>query len=182
MRTPLVRLPYTMELETFKARVIPVKDRLYRLALSMLHSDAEAQDVLQEAMLRLWERRQLLDSYNSVEALAVRIVKNLCLDKLKMSQRRRNVAIDSAFNLESSQANPERHTEARDALSVMRRLLKGLPEQQQMLLQLRDVEELSYEEIEEATGIAINTIRVNISRARKTLKAKYEEVNDYEIR
>jgi RNA polymerase sigma factor (sigma-70 family) len=176
------RLLYTMELETFKARVIPVKDRLYRLALSMLHAEADAQDVLQEAMLRLWERRAQLDSYHSIEALAIRIVKNLCLDRLKMQKRRRNVELETAFRLESDQAKPDRETEARDALQLMRQLLRSLPEQQQMLLQLREVEELSYEEIEESTGLSINTIRVNISRARKTLKAKFEEVNDYEIR
>ena len=72
-----------MELQEFKSTVLPVKDRLYRLALHMLKSVHEAEDTLQDVMVKLWSKRMQLDTYRSVEALAVTMTRNLCLDRLK---------------------------------------------------------------------------------------------------
>ena len=169
-----------MEPEHFKARVLPTKNRLYRVALWMLKDQAEAEDALQEGMLRLWLHRQKLLLCDNVEAFAVRTVRNLCLDRLKSNAYKNRLGLDGLEKAESTSINPHQQTEAADQQQVLLQLMELLPEQQQWLLRLREVEELSYEEMEEVTGMQINAIRVSLSRARKTLREKYMKVSSYE--
>ena len=169
-----------MELQEFKSRVLPVKDRLYRLALHMLRSVPEAEDALQDAMLKLWDKRQQLDSYRSVEALAVTITKNLCLDRLK-SKKHKNQLDVQEMELDSGFISPYKKMELSDSLKVMTRAFAALPEQQRLLISLRDVEGYSYEEIADQTGLEINNIRVGLSRARKKARELYLKIENYEV-
>lgn len=169
-----------MELEYFRQRVLPAKDRLYRVAYWMLKDSNEAQDALQEGMLRLWVNRQKLMLCDNVEAFAIRTVRNLCLDRLRSKSYKNRQGLDGLEYSESGAANPHQQTEATNHHEVLKQLMLTLPEQQQWLLGLREVEELSYEEIEEITGMQINAIRVALSRARKTLREKFLQVSSYE--
>ncbi|HEY9116596.1 MAG TPA: sigma factor, partial [Roseivirga sp.] len=72
-----------MELQEFKSKVLPLKDRLYRIALHMLKSVEEAEDALQDVMVKLWDKRLQLGEYRSIEAFAVTVTKNRCLDRIK---------------------------------------------------------------------------------------------------
>jgi RNA polymerase sigma-70 factor (ECF subfamily) len=170
-----------MELQEFKIKVLPVKDRLYRIALNMLKSVQEAEDTLQDAMVKLWNKREQLDNYHSVEALAVTITKNLCLDKLK-SKKHKNQLDVQEMELDSGFDNPYKKTELQDSLKVMYRAFQSLPEQQRLLISLRDVEGFSYEEMAEQTGLEVNNIRVGLSRARKKAREYYLKIENYEVR
>ena len=169
-----------MELQEFKTKVLPVKDRLYRLALHMLRSVPEAEDTLQDAMVKLWDRRLQLDSYRSVEALAVTITKNLCLDRLKSKKHKNQLDIQN-MELDSGFVTPYKKVELSDSMKVMNRAFEALPDQQRLLVTLRDVEGLSYEEMSEQTGLEINNIRVGLSRARKKARALYLKYEGYEV-
>lgn len=169
-----------MELQEFKSKVLPVKDRLYRLALHMLKSVPEAEDILQDAMVRLWNRREQLDAYRSVEALAVTITKNLCLDRLK-SKKHKNQLDVQEMELDSGFITPYKKVELSDSVKIMTRAFAALPDQQRLLISLRDVEGYSYEEIAEQTGLEINNIRVGLSRARKKARELYLKIENYEI-
>lgn len=72
-----------MELETFKITVLPLRDKLINFSLRLMQEKADAEDIVQEAFLKLWYIREKLDGYNSVEALAMQVTKNLALDKLR---------------------------------------------------------------------------------------------------
>jgi RNA polymerase sigma-70 factor (ECF subfamily) len=170
-----------MDLQAFKTKVLPTKDRLFRLAKLFLRNREEAEDTMQEVMLRLWTNRQSLDSYHSVEALAVRMTRNLCLDKLK-SQKRKPMVDASVLEANADSTNPYQKTELLDSLGLVQRLFNELPEQQKLVLHLRDVEDYSFEKIEQVTGLSINNIRVILSRARKNVRENYLKVNDYEGR
>lgn len=169
-----------MELEIFRQRVLPAKDRLYRVAYWMLKDSDEAQDALQEGMLRLWINRQKLLLCDNVEAFAIRTVRNLCLDRLRSKSYKGRQGLEELKHTESGAATPHQQTESANHHEVLKRLMLSLPEQQQWLLRLREVEELSYEEIEEITGMQVNAIRVSLSRARKTLREKFILVSSYE--
>ena len=169
-----------MELENFRQRIIPAKDRLYRVALWMLKDRDDAQDALQEGMLRLWINRQKLLLCDNAEAFAIRTVRNLCLDRLRSKGYKNRQGLDGLEYSESTQANPHQQTEAANHQELIKQLMLSLPEQQQWLLRLREVEELSYEEIEEITGMQVNAIRVALSRARKVLREKFIKVSSYE--
>jgi len=169
-----------MELQEFKTKVLPVKDRLYRLALHMLRSVPEAEDILQDAMLKLWDKRQQLDTYRSIEALAVTITKNMCLDRLK-SKKHKNQLDVQEMELDSGFITPYKKVELSDSVKIMTQAFAALPEQQRLLISLRDMEGFSYEEISEQTGLEINNIRVGLSRARKKARELYLKIENYEV-
>ncbi len=156
-----------------------MKDRLYRYALAFLRKPEEAMDAVQEIYLRLWKGRDGWDKYESQEALAIKMMRNYCLDKLKSAQNR----------LKSTQEVPEQMQEQtpfhiasdKDSLGLIRKLMQKLPEAQSEIMYLRDVEEYEYEEISEITGMTVNYIRVNLSRARKKIRNEYQKIENYEL-
>jgi RNA polymerase sigma factor (sigma-70 family) len=156
----------------FKARVYPLQDNLLRLAYSMLHNKEEAEDVAQEIMLRLWKRKESLDELDNLKAFALKITKNLCLDKIKL--RKKVVGEIENMAIISQNRNPEEILETANTVATFFDTLKMLPEQQQLLVHLRNVEGLSFEEIEAITELNINVIRVTLSRARKSINEIYQ--------
>jgi len=169
-----------MDLQAFKQQILPVQGRLFRLAKLFLRNREEAEDTLQDVLLKLWSNRQQLDRYQSVEALAVQMTRNLCLDKLKSHSYQRMTDGADLSHIQTNGVSPLQATELADSSTLIRRLINELPEQQKLVLHLRDVEEYSFEEIEQATGITINNIRVILSRARKSVRDSYLKVTDYE--
>lgn len=169
-----------MDLQTFKQQILPVQGRLFRLAKLFLRNREEAEDTLQDVLLKLWTNRQQLDQYHSVEAMAVQMTRNLCLDKLKSHGYARRTDDADLSMVQAHIGTPHQVTESADTVAVVRRLIQELPEQQRLILHLRDVEEYSFEEIEQVTGMSINNIRVALSRARKSVRDSYTKVLNYE--
>ena len=149
------------------------------MAKLLLGSREEAEDALQDVLLRLWDNRQQLTAYDSVEALAVRITRNLCLDRLKYRQNKKMVDVDH-LTARADTHTPEQLTEFSDSARIVQQLYAELPEAQRVVLHLREVEEYSFEEIEQVTGLTINNIRVILSRARKQVRDSYQKINEYE--
>ena len=168
-----------MELQDFKARVLPLKDRLYRIALYMLKSVVEAEDTLQDVMLKLWDKRSRLHEYTSLEAFAVTMTKNACLDKLKSKKHKYQIDIQD-FDFDSKSISAQSKIEQQESYSVMLSAFARLPEQQRLLVTLRDVEGYEYEEIALMTGLQVNNIRVGLSRARKAARTHYLKMMDHE--
>lgn len=169
-----------MDLQAFRQRILPVQHRLFRLATLFLRNREDAEDAMQDVLMRLWLNRQQLDTYQSVEALAVQMTKNLCLDRLKAHSRHTSVDQADLGNVAASQLSPYRQTELTDSAARIRQLIDQLPDVQKLVLHLRDVEEYSFEEIEQVTGLSVNAIRVALSRARKQVRDGYVKMNDYE--
>lgn len=167
-----------MNTQSFKSAVFPIQGKLYRFAKIMLGNTEEAEDAVQEVLLKLWLNRQNLKNYRSIEALAMIITKNQCLDKLKSAHwNKTQVGEPPAFD--QSTLTPYNMTELNDSKEVLIQLMQRLPEQQKLIMHLRDIEEYSYEEIEKITGLCINNIRVTLSRARKSIREMYIKVNAY---
>lgn len=167
-----------MDLQAFKQHILPIRDKLFRLAKNFLRNREEAEDLLQDVLLKLWTNKQNLDTYKSVEALAMTTTRNLCLDRLKARKHRRTADLDG-HEIDSGYAAPDQLTEAADSESLLQRLLDNLPEQQRYVLYLREVEGYSYEELEELTGLSVNNLRVILSRARKSMRDGYLKVEAY---
>ncbi len=171
-----------MDIKTFKQLVLPTQGRLFRLAKLFLRNREEAEDTLQEVLLKLWTNRHQLESYQSVEAFAVQMTRNLCLDKLKSKAYQTTTGDPDLHDVSADSISPYRQTELADSAALMRQLMEALPEQQKLILHLRDVEEYSFEEIEQVTGLTVNNIRVILSRARKEVRDGYLKANNYESR
>ena len=127
--------------------VMPFKDKLFRLAKRLLISSDEAEDATQEILLKLWSGKNKMASYKNVEAFAMTMTKNFCLDRLKSRQAGNLKLVHSNFTDGASSLQKE--VEVRDSLGWVARIMDELPEQQRMILQLRDVEAYEYEEIED---------------------------------
>lgn len=169
-----------MDLQAFNQRILPVRGRLFRLAQMFLRNREEAEDAIQDVLLRLWTNRHQLETYQSIDALAVQMTKNLCLDRLKSHHKQKMQNDADVMSVQAEELSPHRQLESADTAALIHQLIGELPEQQKLVLHLRDVEEYSFEEIEQVTGLSNANIRVILSRARQKLRENYLKTNDYE--
>lgn len=165
-----------MEAETFKQRFLPFHPKLYRVALALVESPEDAEDILQEAYTKLWSKRDSLEAVQQPEAFAVTIVRNLCLDFLR-SPRTNSRSEPLETVILHCEDSPERQVETRDQLRQVVRLIQELPPNQQQVIRLRGMEDCSVEEIAEITGFSPANVRTLLSRARKYIKGKLKKEN-----
>lgn len=168
-----------MKQSEFLNVVMPFKDKLFRLAKRLLVSTEEAEDATQEILLKLWSKNDRMKQYASVEAFAMTMTKNFCLDRLKSKQANNLKLVHS--NYTDSNASLQRQVEAQDSVNWVEKIMESLPEQQKMALQLRDVEQYSFEEIGKMLEMTPAAVRVALSRARKTVRQKLMEKHNYGI-
>lgn len=166
-----------MTQQTFIRLLNPVQDKMYRMALRLLVSREAAQDAIQEVMLKLWSRKDGLAQYDNLEAFAITVTKNHCLDQLKLKQNNNLRIVHS--NYEDHRPSLERQVEVRDELSRVEKIMESLPDQQKIIIQLRDIENYEYDEIAKVTGMKETAIRVNLSRARKKIREELLKKHRY---
>lgn len=144
------------------------RDKLYRLALRLLNSSDEASDVAQEVWVRLWQKREDLPKLNNAESFAFTMTRNLCLDVLK-SSRMKNERLD-AFH-ENTLAGPQGDSiEKNEKLALIHRAINNLPEQQKIVMQLRDIEGYELSEIAQTLNLTQNNTKVILCRARQNVR------------
>ena len=166
---------------SFRTDVLPLKNELFRLALRITLNREDAEDVVQETMIRVWNRRDQWEQIESIEAFCTTICRNLALDKTKRASNQ-DASLDNEGHDapdHSYSANPEEQAVQRDRVERVRRLIDLLPEKQRTCMQLRDVEGKSYKEIATVMDISEQQVKVNIFRARQTIKQEYLKQEKY---
>ena len=158
-----------MELETFKTTVLPLREKLLKFSLKMTNEGADAEDIVQEAFLKLWYIREKLDGYNSVEALSVQVVKLRAKHPDRMPENGEMRLADTS--------SPEVLLKQQDTVEVIRRIIEKLPTLQQSIIRMKDVEGYELFEIAEITGTQVEAVRVNLSRARKKVREQFLMIN-----
>ncbi|MDE7385900.1 MAG: sigma-70 family RNA polymerase sigma factor [Muribaculaceae bacterium] len=156
-----------MDADQFKQLVMPHYRRMYMLALRFTADSDDAQDAVQDAVTRLWQNRQGLESADNPVAYILAVVKNAALDTIK--RRHPVVGIEEAGSL-AHESDPSEALERRERVKNVMAIINDLPETQQQVIMMHDVYGYEYEEIERATGCNYGNIRVLLSRARKTIK------------
>ncbi|WP_281228330.1 RNA polymerase sigma factor [Flavobacterium aquiphilum] len=169
-----------MNQNEFVHLINPFKDKLFRLAKRLLVSTEEAEDATQEVLVKLWSKNENLDSYNSVEAMAMTMTKNYCLDQLK-SKRAGNLKIVHN-NFTDREPSLDRKVEDTDSLIWVEKIIDQLPEQQRLIIQLRDIEQCEFSEIAKITEMNEAAVRVALSRARKTIREYMLKTHSYGVR
>ncbi|GAB4224905.1 MAG: sigma-70 family RNA polymerase sigma factor [Bacteroidales bacterium] len=167
-----------MTAEQYQMLIMPMRHKIYRLAHRLLQDIEEAEDVVQEVMIRLWDRRDQVAGYSNPEAFAMTVTKNLSLDKLRTQARRPQAGIYDHTLQESH--TPEKVAEQSDTHQMVLKLIGQLSDMQRLVIQLRDVEGLEFDEIEEITGMNKIAIRTNLSRARKKVREALQKQMNYE--
>ena len=161
----------------FENLIAPFKDKIFRFAKRLLVSTEEAEDATQEVMVRLWHKKEILANYNSVEALAMPMTKNFCLDQLK-SKRASNLQLVHS-NYRDNQAELDQQLEANDSWNWAEKIINNLPEQQRIIIQMRDIEEFEFTEIAAVLEMNETAVRVALSRARKTIREQLVAKHNY---
>ena len=156
-----------MENISFRTTVLPLSDRLYRLALRITMNKAEAEDVVQDTLLKVWECREDWNQINNLEAFAIATCRNRALDVMKRAGRDTENLDEMAH---FSSQTPHEQLEAREEISLVRRLMDSLPEVQRTIMLLRDIEGKTYQEIAQTLDISETQVKVYLHRARTKIK------------
>ncbi len=158
-----------MSLQTFNEEVAPLKDKLYRFSLRIVKDSKEAEDVVQDIMVKVWNKRAEWDQWHSLEAMCMTMTRNLSIDRTR-SKHRRVSEIPENYDRVSDGLNPEQQAASNDMMDHIRRLIEKLPPKQRNVLELRDIEGYSYKEIGELLDISLSQVKINVHRARHFLK------------
>ena len=164
-----------MNASEFKQRFLPLNARLYQTAFLLLGNEDDAKDVVQDAYLKLWDKRDSLNNIYDDQGYCMRVVRNLCLDRL------RTVSPDIVdkppeelpiISEDDTSSGIERNETAR----LIKQCIARLPAQQQQVIKLRELGGYSMQEIGEATGLNAVNVRVVLSRARKALRNQLQTI------
>jgi RNA polymerase sigma factor (sigma-70 family) len=155
-----------------------VQDKLYRFSLRITGNSVEAEDIVQEIRIRLWNKELEINDLKNPEAWCMTLAKNLSLDKLR-SKHRRTEDADGLRQVIAPSENPYQQTEKVDMMQQIRLILKNLPEKQRMVMHLRDIEGLTYDEIVEQLEMPMSQVKINLFRARQTVREKLIEIDNY---
>lgn len=157
----------------FHQQIFPIRHKLYRFALRITGSVHEAEDVVQEVMERVWKSpEEQTAAVQNWEAWCMTMTRNRSLDKTRQQTQRRAAPIDHLIGYSADNPTPAQETESRDMTDRVRNLMQQLPEKQRLVMHLRDIEELSYEEIASVLDISLDQVKVSLHRARKSVREK----------
>lgn len=162
-----------MDDHQFKEKVLPLSRRLFGLCVKIIGNNDEAKDALQDIFVKLWTSRDSLESIKNIEAYAVTITRNYCLDKLRL--RKENISIEKIHLYDECEDQINIEYTENHKLNLINSALKELTPVHQRVFVMREIERLSFEEISIKLGITEENIRVSLSRARKRLKEIVKE-------
>ena len=165
-----------MTLETFETTVFSLKDEMYRFAKKFLQSSDEAEDLVQDLLLKFWQKKEELLAYGNLKSYILKCVKNDCLNRLKHHQVKMNFAEVKLHNSEEFQM------ETNNLKDYILKYISELPEKQRLVIHLKDVEEHEVSEIAEILEMEENAVRVNLMRARQKVKIQITQLMNYEHR
>lgn len=169
-----------MKKVSFRNDILPLKNELYRLALRITLNPAEAEDVVQETLMKVWNRRDRWDELDSIEAFCLTICRNISLDKMKKAENQNPSLEEEHDSVDHSySSNPEEQAMQRDRIALVRQLINNLPEKQRSCMQLREFEGKSYKEIAQILGVTEEQVKINIFRARQQIKQQFIKTENY---
>lgn len=169
---------------SFRNDILPMKDTLFRLALRITLSREEAEDIVQDTLIKVWNRRDSWDTIESIEAFSLTICRNMALDRLRLHDNSNSSLDDDAEGTRvvasiDTASNPYERTVQREKVAIVKTLIDSLPEKQRSCMQLRDIEGKTYKEIATVLDITEEQVKVNIFRARQTIRQKFTQYDNY---
>lgn len=154
------------------------RSKLLRMARQMLDNREDADDVLQEAFSRLWPRAKQLRTLDEAEKVATVTVRNLSIDQLRRQSEHATQDLTEMQNDPSLSSEPDREQERREQYHLVKQIIElRLSPQQRKILQMHDIEGLEYDEIAKREQMQEAAVRMQLSRARKTVRDCYNKLN-----
>jgi RNA polymerase sigma-70 factor (ECF subfamily) len=158
-----------MSLEVFKQRILPMKDKLFRFAFRLLQNVQEAEDAVQDVMAGVWMKKDQWDQWNSLEAYCMTATRNNCVDRIR-KKKLVSVREETALQVRSTDTNPYEKMMGKEIIGRIRKCMDALPENQQLVVRLREMDGFSYNEIAEILGMSMDQVKVNLFRGRNAIK------------
>lgn len=162
----------------FRTEILPLKDKLYRLALRIVLDRAEAEDIVQDTLLKMWERRDEWEQIRSLEAFSMTLCRNLALDR-SGAARNSNLQLNEQIDQPPTTITPLDELDSRMRVEALRRFIDELPEVQRSIILLRDTEGKRYDEIAQVLSITESQVKVYLHRARQRLQLKMKQLEGY---
>ena len=157
-----------MNIDQFQEMVQRIRPRLLQIAKRQLNNHEEAEDTIQEVFLRLWVARERLDKYDNVEHVAIRTLKNICIDRYRKKKLDCEELSDN--QIQNCEQNPHQRLESQENVQQLINIINQLPPLQQLIVKLKDIDGYEIEEIVKITQTSSESVRMNLSRARKKIR------------
>jgi RNA polymerase sigma-70 factor (ECF subfamily) len=162
-----------MKQDKFRNRILPLVDKLFRLALSITENKQDAEDVIQDMLLNVWKKKEKWDSIVNLEAYCFRSTRNIAIDKISLKHNQQEILGDD-YEIPAIQSNIQEQLEQEEQFILLENFVKRLPEKQRTIFQLREIEDLSYKQIAEIMNISEEQVKVNLFRIRQKLREFFE--------
>ena len=159
-----------MEASEFKRLFLPCSNKMYLVAWRLTHNRQEAEDLVQETMLKLWTQRNKLHELKNSEAFSVRTLHNIFIDQNRKKHLAETDSPPEEMTLKANECDASEMMQQKETGVIVTRLIAKLPKQQRDIITLKDIDDFSYEEIAQQTGLSMINIRVHLSRARKQIR------------
>lgn len=154
------------------------RNSIYRIALGVVMDSNEAEDIVQDVLEQVWSMRDRVLQSAYPRAYIFRITHNLAIDRQRRASRRRIFSINEQMGGEQ---NSGKEIDISDIANITRRIIASLPEKQRLAIHLRDVEGYEIEEIAEALETDETNVRMNLSRARKSVREELIKTMNYGV-
>ena len=163
----------------FRYDLLPLKNKLFRLALRITLDSAEAEDVTSDTLIKVWNKREELRGVESIEAYCTTVCRNLALDRHEKKEAQ-NLSLEAnEIDAADNSFTPDEQLERDEKLRKVHELFNQLPERQRTIMQLRDIEEKSYREIATIMGVSEEVVKVTLFRARQAIRKQYDKIENY---
>ena len=162
-----------MKQDKFRKNILPIVDKLFRLALSITGNKQDAEDVVQDTMFHLWRKKEEWDSILDMEGYCFRSTRNIAIDKISLKENQQE-SIPDNFDVPEQKSNVQDLLETEEEMVWLESCVKQLPEKQKTIFQLREVEGFSYKQIAEVLNISEEQVKINLFRSRQKLKDFFE--------
>ncbi len=162
-----------MDRNAFNQLIHKLNRRLYILAYGILRNKQEAEDVVQDAFIKMWTMKRDLDRYDDPCALAVTITRNKCIDRLRRLKFTDGGKDGSDISGIDPSPSPYDKLVSSENVQIINNIIRNLPSNYREVIDMKEIRGLSYEEISQLNDVNINTLRVNLSRARQLIKQEY---------
>lgn len=163
---------------SFRKDILPLKDKLFRVALRITLNRAEAEDVVQDTMLRVWNKREEWSKFDSIEAFCLTVARNLAIDRREKMDSN-TVELTPEMEEVSDASGPYNQLVQDERMRLIHRLISELPEKQRSVIQLRDIEGKNYKEIAKVMQLTEDQVKVTLFRARQKVKERFLAIDEY---
>ena len=171
-------LSIEMHEKYFRDNILPLKDKLFRIALRITFDRAASEDIVQDTLIRVWEHREEWSDIKSIEAYSITICRNLAND-LSRKMESQTVELTTEISEQSETSSPDEQMIGDERLNIIRKLIKQLPSPQKEIMELRDIEGMSYKDISNVLNFSEEQVKVYLFRARQKIKKNFTNIDEY---